>query len=136
MLVGHLRGGSVALNRLTTHANHGSAKAQTNMLHNAHFMFKMSFLISLSQLSLSLALSNPTPLTHELFLHVPLASDPARKEMFCLILKCEVSCQVSLVTDLSWTRRRRGKNEKEKRALRKKMFVLHETAESQSRDQS
>lgn len=135
----------IALNRLSTHANHRSVKAQINALHNGHFLFKMSCLISHSRRaqtqtnptpspSLPLSLYNPTPLTHKLFLHVLLMSDPAREEMFCLILKCEVSCQVSLVTDLFGTRR--GEEKKKKRAGRKKMFVLHKTAESQSCDQS
>lgn len=67
-----------------------------------HFLFLILDLHkpNLTKAQLSLSLSNPTPLTHKLFLHVLLASDPAREEMFCLILKCEVSCQVSLVTDL------------------------------------
>lgn len=126
MLVEQLRGRPTAHNRLSTHANHGCVKAQISALHNAHFLFKMSFLISHSSLApaqanptpalslspsvpLCLSVYNPTPLTHGLFLHVLLASDPAREEMFCLILKCEVSCQVSLVTDLFWTRRGRKK---------------------------
>lgn len=111
-----------------------------------HFLFLIQDKPKLTkpQLARSLALSrslaqlyNPTPLTHQLSLHVLLASDPAREEMFCLILKCEVSCQVSLVTDLFGRGGEKKKErEKKKRAGRKKMFVLHETAEPQSCDQS
>lgn len=128
---------------LSTRANNRSVKAQIIALHKDRFLFKMSFLISHSRLAKSQALNptlspslspfNPTPLTHKLFLHVLLASDPAREEMFCLILKCEVSCQVSLVSDLSG---QGGKKKKKEREGRKKMFVLHKTAKSQLCDQS
>lgn len=107
-----------------------------------HFLFLIQDKPKLTkpQLARSLALSrslsqlyNPTPLTHQLSLHVLLASDPAREEMFCLILKCEVSCQVSLVTDLFGRGGEKKKREKKRNERVERKCLCYTRQPSHSR---